>query len=538
MKNSEKIYIFGHHNPDTDSVCGAISLSYLKNKLGYDTEPRVLDNISKETEFVLNYFNVPKPKHLDDVKLQIKDIDYHKNYFMRDTDSIKKTYDFLSENKITGIPIVDNDGNFLALITLKMLIKEFISGELTSLKTSYDNLVDVLRGREILRYFDLIEGDVLVGGYKSVIFVEEVKLSSKNILITSNRPIIIKHAIQQGVKTIILVGDQELDTDIFNLAKDNKVNIIGTSYDTFHTAKLISLANYISTVFEHSRAICFNENEYYDDFIIASKKLKHNNYPVIDKNNKCLGLLRLTDVDNVNRKKVILVDHNEEEQSEADIVEIVDHHKLGNITTSSPINFRNMAVGSSNTIIYSLYKENNIDIPRDMAGLMLSGILSDTLILSSPTTTDMDRKVVNELSKIIGIDYKEYGLEMFKAGTSIKGMSKEEVLNTDVKTFSYDDNKYTVAQVFTMDVDEMLKDMDEYINLIEDMRQDIGSTFVVVAITDIIKNGSYFIYTKRAKDVLDQGYLIDSYEGMYLDGQISRKKQIVPAIISGFNRLQ
>ena len=147
MKNSEKIYIFGHHNPDTDSVCGAISLSYLKNKLGYDTEPRVLDNISKETEFVLNYFNVPKPKHLDDVKLQIKDIDYHKNYFMRDTDSIKKTYDFLSENKITGIPIVDNDGNFLALITLKMLIKEFISGELTSLKTSYDNLVDVLRGR-------------------------------------------------------------------------------------------------------------------------------------------------------------------------------------------------------------------------------------------------------------------------------------------------------------------------------------------------------------------------------------------------------
>ena len=177
-------------------------------------------------------------------------------------------------------------------------------------------------------------------------------------------------------------------------------------------------------------------------------------------------------------------------------------------------------------------------IPRDMAGIMLSGILSDTLILSSPTTTDVDREVVEELSKIVGIDYKEYGLEMFKAGTSIKGMSKEEILNTDVKTFSYDDKKYTVAQVFTMDVDEMLKDMNEYIELIEKMRQDIGSSFVVVAITDIIKNGSYFIYTKRAKDILDQGYLIDSHEGMYLDGQISRKKQIVPAIISGFNKLQ
>ena len=543
MDNKEKIYIFGHHNPDTDSVCGAISLSYLKNKLGFNTEPRVLDGISKETSFVLDFFGVSKPKHLDDVKLQIKDIEYHKNCFMKDTDSIKKTYDFLSENKITGVPVVDDDGNFLALITLKMLLKEFIGGELTSLKTSYDNLVDVLCGKEVLRYSDFISGDVLVGGYKSVVFVQEVNLSSKNILITSNRPIIIKHAIDQGVKTIILVGDQELDLDILNLAKENEVNVISTSYDTFHTAKLISLANYISTVFEHGRAVCFNENEYYDDFIIASKKLKHNNYPVIDKNNKCLGLLRLTDVSNVNRKKVILVDHNEEEQSvlglnEADIVEIVDHHKLGDITTSSPINFRNMAVGSSNTIIYSLYKENGVDIPRDMAGIMLSGILSDTLILSSPTTTDVDREVVEELSEIAGIDYKEYGLEMFKAGTSIKGMSKEEILNTDVKTFSYDDKKYTVAQVFTMDVDEILKDMDEYIRLIEEMRVDIGSSFVVVAITDIIKNGSYFIYTKRAKDILDQGYLIDSHEGMYLDGQISRKKQIVPAIISGFNRLQ
>ena len=543
MKENNKIFIFGHHNPDTDSVCGAISLSYLKNKLGYDTEPRILDNISKETEFVLDYFNVSKPKYLDDVKLQIKDIEYHKNYYMKDTDSIKKTYEFLNDNKITGIPVVDKDNNFLALITLKMLLREFIGGELTSLNTSYDNILDVLNGKQILRYFDNISGNLLVGGYKSVIFVEEVKLSSKNILITSNRPIIIKHAIEEQVKTIILVGAQELDSDILELAKENKVNIISTSYDTFHTTKLISLANYISTVFEHGRAICFNENEYYDDFIIASKKLKHNNYPVIDKNNKCLGLLRLTDVDNVNRKKVILVDHNEEEQSvlgikEAEIVEIVDHHKLGDITTSSPINFRNMAVGSSNTIIYSLFKENNIDIPKDIAGLMLSGILSDTLILSSPTTTEIDKEVVEKLSQLLDIDYKEYGLNMFKAGTSIKGMTKEEIINTDVKTFSYDDKKYTIAQVFTMDVEEILKDMNEYINLIEEMKQDIGSSFVVVAITDIIKNGSYFIYTKRAKDVLDQGYLIDSYQGMYIDGQTSRKKQIVPAIISGFNRLQ
>ena len=545
MENNEKIYIFGHHNPDTDSVCGAISLSYLKNKLGYDTEPRVLDNISKETDFVLNYFGVSKPKHLDDVKLQIKDIEYHKNYFMKDTDSIKKTYDFLNENKITGIPVVDDDGNFLALITLKMLLKEFIGGELTSLKTSYDNLLDVLCGKEILRYFDLIEGNVLVGGYKSVIFVEEVKLSLKSILITSNRPIIIKHAIEQGVKTIILVGDQDLDLDIINLAKENEVNIIGTTYDTFHTAKLISLANYISTVFEHGRAICFNENEYYDDFIIASKKLKHNNYPVIDDDNKCLGLLRLTDLDNVNKKKVILVDHNESGQSvmglrQAEIVEIVDHHKIGDLTTNNPINFRNMAVGSTNTIIYQLFKEKNMEIPKDIAGLMLAGILSDTLILKSPTTTEYDKYAVKELTKIADVDYEKFGIDMFKAGTSLKGKTKEEIINTDIKSFNFDDEtRYAVSQIFTLDIDSIMKDIDSYIKLIENMKEKGDYKFIVVAITDILKNGSYFIFTESGKEIIKAGYATtDISEGMYIDGQVSRKKQIVPALINGINRLK
>lgn len=541
--DKEKIYIFGHHNPDTDSVCGAIALSYLKNKLGFNTEPRILDNISPETSFVLDYFHVAKPRLLDDVKLQIKDISYHKNYFVKSTDSILKAYNFMSDNQITGIPIVDKDNSFVALITLKMLLKEFIGDNLTKIKTSYANLIEVLKGKEVLRYFDEIEGDVLVGGYKSMIFVSEVELSSKDILITSNRPIIIKYAIEQGVKTIILVGLQEMDDECLYLAKENGVNVISASYDTFHTAKLVCLANYISTVVERGRAICFNENEYYDDFIIASKKLKHNNYPVIDKDNKCLGLLRLTDVDNVNRKKVILVDHNEEEQSvlglnEASIVEIVDHHKLGNITTSSPINFRNMAVGSSNTIIYNLYNENKVSIPDDMAGLMLSGILSDTLILNSPTTTDEDVRVVSALSKQLDIDYKKYGFDMFKAGTSIVGKSKEEILTTDIKSFAYDDKKYAVSQVFTLDVDEILKDIDGYIEVLNDIKKDLGCSFAVVFITDIIKNGSYVIYTDRAKDVLDQGYMISSHQGMYLDGQISRKKQIVPTIISGFNKLQ
>ena len=225
---------------------------------------------------------------------------------------------------------------------------------------------------------------------------------------------------------------------------------------------------------------------------------------------------------------------------QSEIVEIVDHHKIGDLTTNNPINFRNMAVGSTNTIIYQLFKEKNLDIPRDIAGLMVSGILSDTLILKSPTTTSYDEEAVKELSSIAGIDYEKYGIDMFKAGTSLKGKTKEEIINTDIKSFNYDDEtRYAVSQIFTLDIDSINKDLDSYIELIEDMKKSGNYKFIVVAITDILKNGSYFIFTSSGKDIIEAGYAIqDIKQGMYIDGQVSRKKQIVPALINGINRLK
>lgn len=540
----EKTYIFGHHNSDTDSVCSAIALSYYKNKLGNNTEPRILDEISKETRFVLNYFNVSEPDYLDNVKLQIKDIEYHKNYFMKNTDSIKKVYDFLLDKSITGLPIVDENQKFMGLITLKMILNKLIGGNLRHIKTSYDNILEVINAEEVYRFSEEIDGEIVVGGYRSMFFVNEVDLSEKNILVTSNRPMIINYAINEGIKNIIVVGKQELDQECMENAKKNKVNVFRTEYDTFYTLKLISLSNYAEYFCDNNRVICFNEDDYYNDFVDVSKKLKHNNYPVINEHNKCLGLLRLTDLDNVNRKKVILVDHNESNQSvmglrQAEIVEIVDHHKIGDLTTNNPINFRNMAVGSTNTIVYQLFKEKNMEIPKDIAGLMLSGILSDTLILKSPTTTNSDKEAVIELSEIAGVDYEKYGIEMFKAGTSLKGKTKEEIINTDIKTFNFEDYKYSVSQIFTLDIDSVLKDIDSYINLIEKMKDENGCKFIVLAITDILDNGSYFLFTKSAKEILEAGYAIkDIKQGQYIDGQISRKKQIVPTIINGINRLK
>lgn len=541
----KKTYIFGHHNPDTDSVCAAISLSYYKNKLGQDTEPRVLDEINKETGYVLKYFNVSEPNYLDNVKLQIRDIEYHKNYYMHDTDSIKKVHEFLIEKSITGVPLVDKDHKFVGLVTLKMILDKLIRGNLRYIDTSYDNMIEVLNGKSLLKFNDEITGEVIVGGYRSMIFVKEIKLSAKDILVTSNRPLIINYAINEGIKNIIVVGTQDLDPECLENARKNEVNVIKTDYDTFYTLKLISLSNYARSFSDAKRVVCFKEDDYYNDFVDISKKLKHNNYPVIDEGNTCLGLLRLTDLDNVNKKKVILVDHNESSQSvmglrQAEIVEIVDHHKIGDLTTNNPINFRNMAVGSTCSIIYQLYKEKNLEIPQNIAGLMLSGILSDTIILKSPTTTELDKEAVRELAKIAKVNYEEYGINMFKAGTSLKGKSKEEVINTDIKAFNYDEElRYAVSQIFTLDIDSIIKDLDSYVELIENMTKNGGYNFVVVAITDILKNGSYFIYTKKAKEILEAGYHMPNIkQGEYIDNQVSRKKQIVPSIINGINRLK
>lgn len=539
----DKVYIFGHHNPDTDTVCGAISLSYLKNKLGLNSEPRVLDEINKETEYVLNYFKVPVPNYLDNVKVQIKDIVYHDDYFMKDTDSIKKVYDFLVEKSITGLPIVDKDGFFVGLITSKMILNNLLGDSLSHVTTSYDNLLDVLEGEEVLRFEDEIDGEIIANEIDSD-FEKDVVDSNKNSIFVISDEKYLKSAIDSKTKNIIVVGSFDIDKELLDHANKNKINIIRTKLDSFRALKYVSLANY-TKVFCERNTVVVNENSYYDDFVDLSRKLRHNNYPVVDNDNKCLGLLRLTDLENVNRKHVILVDHNESAQSitglsQAEILEIVDHHKIGDLTTSLPINFRNMAVGSSNTIIYKLFMENDIEIPKDIAGLMLSGILSDTLILKSPTTTELDVEAVNVLSKIAGVDYEKYGFDMFKAGTSLEGKTKKEVVNTDIKTFNFGDEiKYAVSQIFTLDFDSIKKDMDGYISLIEDMAKENGHRFIVVAITDIIKNGSYFIFTEKAKEVLEAGYgLKDIEQGVYIKDQVSRKKQVVPTIISGLNRLK
>ena len=532
-----KIYVFGHQRPDTDAITGAITLSYLKNKLGMDTEPRALGHVNDETKYVLDYFKVKEPRYLNDVRLQIRDVNYHKGYMMNEKCTIKEVYDFFIEKGITGVPIVDKNDYCLGIVTLKDIAKELINGNINKLDSTYENILKTLGGEEITKFDDEIDGNLIVASYKSQTFFNNIALTNQDILLVGDRHQIHEYAISSKVKLLIVTGNLEIDEQHIKLAKENKVNIIRTSLDTFNASKMIGLSNEIKTIL-HDNFISFKEKDFYDDFVEETKKLKHNNYPVVDSNNKCLGLIRITDIIEKNEKKVILVDHQEFEQSapgieEAEIIEIVDHHKISNVSTKLPINFRNMAVGSSNTIIHELYKENNIDIPNDMAGLMLSGILSDTLILQSPTTTELDRKVVEELSNKLNIDYKKYAINMFKAGTSLKGKTKEEIITTDLKTFtSSTDVKFAVAQIFTLDIDSINNEIEDYINELERINESLGCKFTMMCITDVIKNGSYVLYTSEASEILENGFKVSPFNQMtYIDGLASRKKQMVPVIL-------
>ena len=539
----DKIFVFGHRKPDTDSVSAAISYANLKKELGFNTEPRILSAINKETKYALDYFKVKEPKYLNDVKLQLKDVNYHKGYFLNEKESTYDSYLYMLKEGLTGVPIVDDNNMYKGIVTIKDLAHAFIDTKVEHLNTSYSNLLEALHGKEINRVDEEIKGNILAVAYRSTTFITNVKLTSNDILIVGDRHSIIEYAVNSKVKLIILSGDSYIKDEHIKIAKENGVNIIRSSYDTYHIAKLISLSNFIKTMKKSTKdSVYFDEFTYVDDILDINKKLRHTNYPVVDsKTGKCLGLLKITDLDSKNPKNVILVDHNEKKQSaegldEAEIMEIVDHHNLGSITTSNPINFRNMAVGSSCTIVYSLYKERNIEIPKKIAGLMLSGIVSDTLILKSPTTTDLDRKAVEELSTIADVNYEEYGLNLIKAGTSLDGMEPADVLYNDFKLYTVDDKTLGIGQFFTTNFDEISKDLENYLSVLDKESEANNYSLLALYITDIIKNGSYVLYNRKAKDLMDQAYDMDFSEGEYLQDCVSRKKNVVPVLMSSFEK--
>ncbi|MDD6323710.1 MAG: putative manganese-dependent inorganic diphosphatase [Bacilli bacterium] len=534
----EKILVFGHQKPDTDTVTSAIVLSYLKNKLGMNSEPRVLGNINNETKFVLDYFKVKTPKFLNDVRLQIKDVDYTKNCFLKENNSIFDGYKYMNETKISTIPVINSKGKYLGAISMKTALSNLIEGNLNKLDTSYDNLLEALNGKEILRFDKEIKGNILTAGYRSTTFKEKVEINKESVLIVGDRHSIIEYAVENSASIIILTNGVKMKEEHLKIAKKNHVDVISTDYNTLIASNLVVLSNFVKTKLETKSIITINENDPLSEVLELANKKKYSNYPVLDNENNCLGVFRVSTAYSRHPKQVMLVDHNEKEQSvigldEADIIEIVDHHKIGNIGTTMPINFRNMPLGCTETILYLMYKENNVEIPKKIAGLMMSGIISDTLLLSSPTTTDIDKKALKELSKIAKVDYKEYGMEMFKAGSSIKGKSISEIIRGDFKNFMVDNQKVGIGQVSTMSTDEILSKQKEFINQLNKDASEEDYTAIALFVTDILKNGSYIFFNENSKEIFAKSFGIENLEeGYFFEGLVSRKKQIVPKIMN------
>lgn len=538
----EKVYIFGHKKPDTDSVAGAISFAYLKRKLGVNAEARILSEVNKETIFALNRFGFDVPKYLNDVKVELKDIKYNKNYYANQNDSIFNVYNTFNEHGITGIPLVDDHKKFVGYVSLKELANELIKGDTNEINAKFMDIVDVLNASSYYKFDDFISGNVLAVALPFAQFSDFINIYEDTILICG-RDSIIEDAVKHKARLIIVVANKELTKEEIDLIRFNKVNVIVTPYDTFKTSRLITLANPIKTIKRSSSAVCFGPNDYLTDFVEISNKLKHTNYPIVNSKGYCDGMLRLIDTNLITRKKVILVDHNEPSQSadglnEADILEIVDHHNIGKISTLLPINFRNMSVGSVNTIIYKLYKENNIEIPSDIAGLMLSGIISDTLLLASPTTTELDRTVAKDLANIAEVDLYKYGKELLKSGVSNDGLTINEIVYKDFKSYVTGEVKFGIGQVFTTDFKEYSDRLNEYVDELNHIADNNDYKVACLFVTDILENNSYLLFNDGAKEYLNDAYeLSDIKEGEKLMGVISRKKQMVPPIMGVLEKL-
>jgi manganese-dependent inorganic pyrophosphatase len=503
-----------------------------------NTEARVLGSINNETAFVLKYFGFPTPRYLNDVRLQIKDVDYTKNCFLHKDDSIFKGYKYMNETNIGTIPIVDEKGKYLGAVSMKDVAGNLINGDLEKINTSYDNLLEALNGKEILKFHDDIKGNIIATTYRSTTFRDIIDIDRKSVLIVGDRHSIIEYAVENSASIIILTGGFQMKPEHLEIAKKNKVDVISTNYNGLISANLVVLSNFIKNKMNSENIVYINENDSLTDVLDMADKKKFSNYPVVNNSGKCLGVFRISTAYSRHPKKVILVDHNEKEQSvtgldEAEIIEIVDHHKIGNIGTSIPINFRNMPVGCTETILFKMYNEHNIDIPKNIAGLMMSGIISDTLLLSSPTTTDLDRQALEKLSNIADVNYKEYGMEMFKAGSSIKGKSISEVIHGDFKNFMVDNQKLGIGQVSTMSTEEIMGKKDEFIKTLNEIAVDEDYAVIALFVTDILNNGSFVLFNEKSKDIFAKSFGLDNLEeGHFFDKLVSRKKQIVPKLMN------
>lgn len=535
------IYITGHKNPDTDSICSAIAYAEFKNKTGNELAlPVRLGEINRETSFILNYFNVEIPQLIETVKAQVSDLNIDITAPVSPEISLKMAWNIMKKNKSKTLPVVDENDKLIGVATLSNLTSTYMdvwdNDILSKSKTKLNNIMDTLSAKEIYIHDSAQElmGKIVTAAMQPA-STEEI-IEAGDVVICGDREDTQAAIIKCNASLMIITGGHSVSDEILNMAKSSCCSIITTPYDSFTASRLINQSIPISYVMTREKLISFKAEDFVEEIRDRMLQTRYRSYPVVDSNNRVIGTISRYHLISQNKKKVILVDHNEKTQSvpgleDAEVLEIIDHHRIADIQTGSPIYFRNEPVGSTSTIVASIYFENGIRPSKKIAGILSAAIISDTLLFRSPTSTNVDEIMLNRLAEIANIDIDEFAQEMFKAGTSLKGKTAEEIFHEDFKTFTLDNYSVGIAQTTTMDIESFVEIKSEIKNLMDKKAKNEKYDLLVLMVTDILNEGSELLAAGKAKEVVSKAFNVQLEEdSAYLPGIVSRKKQVIPPI--------
>lgn len=549
-KEAHKVVVIGHRNPDTDSICSAIAYAELKNRTStLVCEPRRAGKMNQETEFVLKKFGVTPPRMCTDVNPKIRDVDYREMPGIPGSTSLRRAWKIMRDQQIDTLSITSEDNELEGIITVKDLatanMDVFDTAVLAKSRTSYKNILETLNGTMVVGDADAVctTGHIKIGTATPEML--ESSVEKGDIVILSNRYESQLCAIEKEASLLIICNGAKVGRTIQRIADETGVAIMTTPVDTYAAGKLISQCAPISYYMTRDNILKFTLVTPVADVLRVMAKVRHRYFPILDEEGKYCGMVSRRNVIALRKRRIILVDHNEATQAvegfdQAEILEIIDHHRIGSLETSGPVYFRNQPVGCTATIITQMYDENGVDIPPQIAGLLLAAILSDTLAFRSPTCTPVDENAAKRLAKIAGVDIEEFSTEMFEAGEKLDGKTPEEVFLQDFKVFMCGDIRFGVAQGSYMTRKNLQAAQALLQPYLEEARNKQNVEDLYMLLTDVPKEESVVICTGRyAAEVLSNGFESrPAADGSWtLPGVVSRKKQFIPAMMSAYQEL-
>lgn len=540
----KKVWVTGHKNPDTDSICAAIAYAYLKNQFE-DREyiPKRAGAISAETRYVLDYFHVDEPELITDLGVQIKDISIRKTMGVSSSISLKRAWELMKKLDVVTLPVTNRLDKLEGVIVTKDIATSYMdvydNNVLSKARTQYKNIAETLDGRVIAgnEHAFFVRGKVVIGDVNPEYMLEHVDMD--DLVILGGKKDAQIRAIEANVSCIIIGCGFEVEQDVLNMAQKKDCVIITTPFDTFSIARLINQSMPIKEFMtKGDKLITFDIDDYVDEIKDTMSKIRHRDFPILDENGIYVGMISRRNLMSMQKKQVVLVDHNEKSQAvnnieDAEILEIIDHHRIGSLETISPVYFRNQPLGSTSTIIYQIFREKGIEVPMDIAGLLMAAIISDTLMFRSPTCTQLDIIAAEELAQIAGVEVETFAKNMFQAGSDFADKTTEEIFYQDFKIFHTDEYDFGVSQISAMSGEVLDKVGEQLRPYLKDVLGEKKLDMVYVMLTDILNETSKVIFEgDEAASILNTAFDVPVKDYAVLEGVVSRKKQMIPSLMN------